>query len=131
MKIVISESQKKFLEEREIFNSFLVKKIPIKGYSLFSKKNLQEGQRVGKLLTKKAGEIGRKLNEEFYETDMIGRYINHSFRPNTLAKLHEGEYHLFATQKINQGDEITVDYSTIEEMLGFEKQTFWEDNFID
>jgi len=131
MKIVISESQKKFLEEREIFNSFLVKKIPIKGYSLFSKKNLQEGQRVGKLLTKKSGEIGRKLNEEFYETDMIGRYINHSFRPNTLAKLHEGEYYLFATQKINQGDEITVDYSTIEEMLGFEKQTFWEDNFID
>lgn len=131
MKIIISESQKNFLEESEVFNSFLVKKIPVKGYSLFSKKNLEEGQRVGKVLTKKKGEIGRKLTEEFYETDMIGRYINHSFKPNTIVKIYEGEYHLFANQKINEGDEITVDYSSIEDLFGFEKNSIWNNNFVD
>ena len=109
----------------------MVKKIPVKGYSLFSKKDIIEGKKIGKLLTKEPGDIGRKINEEYYETDMIGRYINHSSKPNTVAKKQDGEYYLFALNEIKQGDEITVNYNDVEEMLGFKKNTFVLDNFVD
>ena len=131
MKIIISESQKEMLEGKEIFNSFLVKKIPVKGYSLFSKKNISEGQKVGKLLTKEKGEIGRKLEGGLYETDLVGRYINHSYNPNTLIEVIDGEVYIFSKKEISEGEEITVDYGEVEKFLGVPPNTYLSNNFID
>lgn len=131
MKLIITESQKKMLEEKEVFHSFLIKKIPLKGYSLFTKKNIDEGRRIGKLLTKEAGEIGRKINEELYETDLIGRYINHSYDPNSKVEIIDGEFYLNSIKSISEGDEITVDYSEVEDLLGVNRNTYLKDNFVD
>ncbi len=41
----------------------------------------------------------------------VGWYLNHSKNPNTINK----EYHYYASRDIKAGEEITIDYNTLEE----------------
>ena len=131
MKIIITESQRNLLIESTDSNSFMVKKTPKKGMSLFSKNDISKGDTVGKLLSKTPSKNGREVQEDLYETNIIGRYINHSSKPNTKPKMKGGEVFLVCTKNIKEGDEVTLDYSEVEKMLGVYPGTFLEDNFVD
>lgn len=129
MKIIITESQ--LLNVIKESNSFDVVNTLKKGYSLISKKNIKKGDKVGTLLSTTPSKNGREVQEGLYETNVIGRYINHSSKPNTEARKDGKEVVLYSIKDINEGDEILVDYSTIEKMLGVLPGTFLEDDFKD
>ncbi|MCA9370379.1 MAG: SET domain-containing protein-lysine N-methyltransferase [Candidatus Peregrinibacteria bacterium] len=42
----------------------------------------------------------------------IGCYLNHAKNPNAM---HDKEYRYYALQDIHAGEEITIDYNTLEE----------------
>ena len=134
MKIIITESQKKKLLESIDSNLYYIEEIPKKGMSLFSNRDVKKGEEVGKLLSKTKTLNGRpiwQIKEKLWETDVIGRYINHSSKPNTKASVKDGEVFLTAVRDIDKGEEITLDYSSIEKILGVKKGTFLLDDFID
>ena len=129
MKIIITESQ--LLNVIKESNSFDVINTLKKGQSLFSKKKFKKGDKVGTLLSTTPSKNGREVQEGLYETNVIGRYINHSSKPNTEARKDGKEVVLYSIKDINEGDEILVDYSTIEKMLGVLPGTYLEDDFKD
>lgn len=129
MKIIITESQ--LLNVIKESNSFDVINTLKKGQSLFSKKKFKKGDKVGTLLSTTPSKNGREIQEGLYETNVIGRYINHSSKPNTEARKDGKEVVLYSIKDINEGDEILVDYSTIEKMLGVLPGTYLEDDFKD
>ena len=129
MKIIITESQ--LLNVIKESNSFEVINTLKKGQSLFSKKKFKKGEKVGTLLSTTPSKNGREIQEGLYETNVIGRYINHSSKPNTEARKDGKEVVLYSIKDINEGDEILVDYSTIEKMLGVLPGTYLEDDFKD
>jgi len=134
MKIIITESQKKMLLESIDSNLYYIEEVPKKGMSLFSNKDVKKGEEVGKLLSKTKTLNGRpiwQIEEKLWETDVIGRYINHSSKPNTKASVRDGEVFLTAVRDINKDEEITINYSSIEKMLGVDKGSFLLDGFVD
>jgi SET domain-containing protein len=134
MKIIITESQKKMLLESIDSNLYYIEEVPKKGMSLFSNKDVKKGEEVGKLLSKTKTLNGRpiwQIEEKLWETDVIGRYINHSSKPNTKASVRDGEVFLIAVRDINKDEEITINYSSIEKMLGVDKGSFLLDGFVD
>jgi SET domain-containing protein len=129
MKIIITESQ--LLNVIKESNSFDVVNTLKKGYSLISKKNIKKGDKVGVVLSTTPSKKGRDIHDGWYETDMIGRYINHSGKPNTKLKKNGKEVLLYATQDINGGDEVTVHYGDVEKLLGAKSGSFLLDDFKD
>jgi SET domain-containing protein len=85
---------------------------------------------VGKYLSKTKTLNGRQI-DDLWETDVIGRYVNHSSKPNTKAIVRDGEVFLIAVRDINKDEEITINYSSIEKMLGVDKGSFLLDGFVD
>jgi hypothetical protein len=130
MKIIITESQKKMLLESIDSNLFYIEDTPTKGKSLFSNRSFKKGEEVGKYLSKTKTLNGRQI-DNFWETDVIGRYANHSSKPNTKAIRKNGEVFLTAVRDINKDEEITLNYSSIEKMLGVDKGSFLLNDFID
>ena len=130
MKIIITESQKKMLLESIDSNLFYIEEVPKKGMSLFSNRDVKKGEEVGKHLSKTKTLNGRQI-DNFWETDVIGRYANHSSKPNTKAIVRDGEVFLIAVRDINKDEEITINYSSIEKMLGVDKGSFLLDGFVD
>jgi hypothetical protein len=129
MKIIITETQ--LLRVIKENKSFKIEKTPRKGYSLFSTKDFKKGDKVGVVLSTTPSKKGRNIHDGWYETDMIGRYINHSGKPNTELKKNGEEVLLYATRDINGGDEVTVHYGDVEKLLGAKSGSFLLDNFID
>ena len=130
MKIIITESQKKMLLESIDSNLFYIEDSPTKGKSLFSNRSFKKGEEVGKYLSKTKTLNGRQI-DDLWETDVIGRYVNHSSKPNTKAIRKNGEVFLTAVRDINKDEEITLNYSSIEKMLGVDKGSFLLNDFID
>ena len=134
MKIIITESQKKMLLESIDSNLYYIEEVPKKGMSLFSNKDVKKGEEVGKLLSKTKTLNGRpiwQIEEKLWETDVIGRYINHSSKPNTKAVRKNGEVILIALRDIDKDQEVTLEYGSIEKMLGVDKGSFLLDGFVD
>ena len=129
MKIIITESQ--LLRVLKETKSFKVEKTPEKGYSLFSERDFRKGDKVGMLLSLTPSKNGREVQEGLFETDVIGRFINHSSKPNTEPKKKGKEVVLYATRDIKEGDEITLHYGDVEKMLDVFPGTFLLDDFID
>lgn len=109
---------------------YCVLKTKKKGFGVFSNKPLKPKQIVGEYLTKQFSEIGRPVTKELWETE-LGRYCNHSSNANTHPKIINESIFLVSDTEIKVGDEITVNYRLIEDMLGFERGTFYSDDFND
>ena len=130
MKIIITDSQKNVLMNSMDSDLIYIKKTPKKGYSLFSKKEINKNEEIGKLISKTQKNNERELSKGFFETNIIGRYINHSNNPNTKAKSKNDEYFLVSIKHIKKDQEITIDYGLIEKILGVKPGTFLLDGFI-
>ena len=94
----ISENTADFIEDDN--NNIEIRDSDIEGKGVFSKKDIEKGEVVG---------IARiKLNRT-----SLGRYANHSFNNNAKAEINGDEALFTATETINSGDEITVNYNQV------------------
>lgn len=89
---------------------------------VFSDTHLPEGEVVGIWASKSA--VGIKLFQEgmkepWYESQVLGRYVNHSLTPNTVVFL-ENDNLLLRSKNITVGEEITVDYTVLKDLIGYE-----------
>lgn len=129
MKIIITESQKQMLIES--VNSFVVKEVPNKGKGVIVQTNFKKGDEIGKLISKTPNKIGRKLKRTAHETDVLGRYSNHSSNPNTKYDMRDGEVYLIASRDIDKGEELLINYKKLENLLGMRPGLFLTDDIVD
>ena len=62
-----------------------------KGVAVFTNKEYREEELVGKYLENTPNKLGRKISDELWESDILGRFCNHSEHPNTsLVKTETG-----------------------------------------
>jgi hypothetical protein len=129
MKIIITESQKQMLIES--VDSFVVKEIPNKGKGVIVQTNFKKGDEIGKLISKTPNKIGRKIKRTSHETDVLGRYSNHSSNPNTKYDMRDGEVYLIASRDIDKGEELLINYKKLENLLGMRPGLFFTDDIVD
>jgi hypothetical protein len=132
MKYIITETQYNNIFKNTNSKLLSIGTIPNKGLSLISNKHIKKGEEIATILSNTPNEIGRKIsgNNDLWETK-IGRYINHSNSPNTRASVKNDKVVIIAIKDIREGDEVTVNYGSLEDMLGVDKGTWLMDWFID
>ena len=89
---------------------------------VFSNTPLPQGEVVGIWASKSI--IGKKLFQEgmkepWYESQVLGRYANHSLTPNTEVFL-ENDNLFLRSKGIKIDEEITVDYTVLKDLIGYE-----------
>ncbi len=101
---------------------FYLKKSKIEGKGLFAKKEIKKGEVVGEFKGRiySTKEVERKkLHIYLFQIDWekwmyvktTEKYINHSCSPNTYIKQ---KTKIAAFKNIKKGDELTIDYDTLE-----------------
>lgn len=131
MKIIITESQKQMLIESLNSDSFVVMEVPNKGKGVIVQTDFKKGDEIGKLISKTPNKIGRKIKKLAHETDVLGRYSNHSSNPNTKFDMRDGEVYLIASRDIKEGDELLINYKKLENLLGMRPGLFMTDDIVD
>lgn len=101
-----------------------------KGVGVFTNKEYREEELVGKYLQNTPNKLGRKIIDGLWESDTLGRFCNHSERPNTTLVKTESGYDLYANRPIEIGDEVTVSYHVVEFKLGIPKGTHINPSFV-
>lgn len=105
----------KFVINRQDFNNIKITAII----------NILAGESIGiwvtdKPMSKKSRYLFQEhMLKDWWETDDLGRYCNHSLTPNTRVIFHENRLELIANKHINSGDEILVDYRKITQYVGY------------
>ena len=95
----------------------------INGKGVFATEDIPNGITLGVWCTKNAKKGVRYLYNEgmecnWYETEILGRWCNHSNTPNISINASESEL-LLVSNGILSGDEILVNYSWVTEHTGF------------
>lgn len=104
--------------------------LPIKGVGVFSNAYFEEEEFIGEYVESRPSKLGRKLTATLWESDPLGRFCNHSERPNTTLVKTENGYNLYANRPIDRGDEITVSYHVVEYKLERPKGEYFKSNFV-
>lgn len=91
----------------------------IHGNGIIASELYPKGELIGSWCSKTRSGVGRKLNHEWYESDLIGRYCNHSLTPNTYYEIINENVLLYTKTEILINDEITVDYTWAYKITGF------------
>ena len=102
----------------------------IKGNSVFTKKTIFQDELIGEYFKNFPNIKYTKNIFGSFDRD-LGRYCNHSFNPNTYVKesIKKDGYDLHALNEIKIGEEILVNYVSIEELMNLPKNTFYRDTF--
>ena len=125
MKIIIKESQLvRVLNELGNSDLYIIQQVPDKGYRIVFVSDVNQGDEIGKLISNTPNKIGRKIKRTAHETDVLGRYSNHSDNPNVDYDMRDGEVYLIANQDINSGDELLINYVDLENLLGMREGMF-------
>lgn len=125
MKIIIKESQLvRVLNELGNSDLYIIQQVPDKGYGIIFISDVNQGDEIGKLISNTPNKIGRKIKRTAHETDVLGRYSNHSDNPNVDYDMRDGEVYLIANQDINSGDELLINYVDLENLLGMREGMF-------
>ena len=118
MKIIIKESQLvRALNELGNSDLYVIQQVPNKGYGIILQSKFNIGDEIGKLISSTPNKIGRKIKRTAHETDVLGRYSNHSNNPNVKYDMRDGEVYLIANKNINAGDELLINYKDLEDLL--------------
>ena len=93
----------------------------VNGKGVFTDSAIPSGELIGIWASTK--QIGRLLfqdgmSEPWYESQVLGRYVNHSDSPNTEVRINGDSLFLYSTG-IEANCEITVDYSNSENLIGY------------
>jgi len=102
-----------------------------RGTGVFSNVYLNAEDLVGIYIENKPNRIGRKLTDTLWETYPLGRFCNHSERPNTSLVQTEIGYNLYDNRPIDIGEEVTVSYHVVEYKLGRPKGEYYKVEFTD
>ena len=105
--------------------------LPEKGASVFSNTYFDIEDLVGVYLEDKPNKLGRQLTGTLWESNMLGRFCNHSERPNDTLVQTETAYNLYANRPIDKGDEITVSYHVVEFKLGRPRGEYYRPGFTE
>lgn len=125
MKVIIKESQLvRVLNELGNSGLYIIQQVPDKGYGIIFISDVNQGDEIGKLISNTPNKIGRKIKRTAHETDVLGRYSNHSDNPNVDYDMRDGEVYLIANQDINSGDELLINYVDLENLLGMREGMF-------
>lgn len=104
--------------------------LPEKGTGVFSNKYFEVEELIGVYIQNEPSKVGRQLTSSLWESDPLGRFCNHSERPNaTLVQTKTG-YSLYANRSIEIGDEITVSYPAVEFKLNQPRGTYCKSSFV-
>ena len=95
---------------KKLNKKFKIGKSEIEGEGVIATQNLSPNEYIGNVITKVKENKNGWL--DFKITENLGKWINHQSTPKNNSKLvKEGnKYVLRANSKINQGQEITIDY---------------------
>jgi hypothetical protein len=127
MKIIIKESQLvRALNELGNSDLYVIQQVPNKGYGIILQSKFNIGDEIGKLISSTPNKIGRKIKRTAHETDVLGRYSNHSNNPNVKYDMRDGEVYLIANKNINAGDELLINYKDLEDLLGMRPGMFMD-----
>jgi len=79
----------------------------IEGLGLFATEKIEQGTNLG------VSHIPDEGYENGYIRTPLGGFINHSDNPNVVKMeiINDKRYHLIATREIDEGEEITVEYT--------------------
>ncbi len=113
-----------------IDSNFTLIELSDKGAGVFSNKGYTPNEVLGEYIQNTPTKIGRKLTDNLWETNLLGRYCNHSGQPSGYLVEIETGYVLCASNYIDIGDEITVNYYAVESKLGLTVGTFARSSFI-
>ncbi len=102
-----------------------------RGTGVFSNEYLNTEDLIGVYVENKPNKVGRKLTDTLWESDPLGRFCNHSERPNATLVQTETGYNLYANRPIDKGDEITVSYHVVEFKLGRPKGEYYKPGFTE
>jgi SET domain len=131
MKIIITEPQLvRVLNQLGNSDLYIIQQVPNKGYGIILQNDFRSGDEIGKLISKTPNKIGRKIKRTAHETDMLGRYSNHSNNPNVKYDMRDGEVYLIATKDIKGGDELLINYTDLENLLGMRPGLFMTDDVV-
>lgn len=87
----------------------------IQGQGLIANTGYDAGDIVGPAIDKV--NLGGDLDQQHLQT-ALGRYVNHSSEPNTeLIPLNEKQWGLRTLQEVAPGEELTVDYRTLPNVI--------------
>lgn len=111
-------------------NNFTLIVLSDKGVGVFSNKYFNVEDLIGVYLENKPSKLGRKLTDTLWESDPLGRFCNHSERPNTTLVQTETGYNLYANRPIERGDEVTVSYHVVEYKLERPRGEYFKPSFI-
>ena len=101
-----------------------------KGAAVFSNVDFNTEDLVGVYVENKPNRVGRQLTSTLWESDPLGRFCNHSERPNTTLVKTETGYNLYANRPIERGDEVTVSYHVVEHKLERPRGEYYKSKFI-
>jgi SET domain-containing protein len=108
---------------------YCILKTKEKGYGVFLNKHIANNTNIGPYIVTYKNSKGRELPNGYWEEE-LGRFCNHSFRPNCEMRLIGDDYNLFSIGDINCGDELVVNYCDVEKLLKVAEGRFF-DNFPD
>jgi hypothetical protein len=120
---------------KEAGNPYAIQKSGIHGDGVFAGRSLEEGFDLGPALIeeRKADSQTGDRGRAFRRTD-IGRYVNHSEKPNAILVQKEDCFHLVTDEPVSAGAEITSNYHDVYDVIGhdatFDKGTAGRDPFL-
>lgn len=105
----LTEEFKNLIELKKKMDDILIKNFrldssDIHGKGVFASKMMKPGEFINVALFK--GQDGTN-----FHTTKFGAYINHSATPNAITKREGDQFKTYASNEINDGDEVTVDYT--------------------
>lgn len=112
-------------------NKFTLVVIQGRGTGVFSNVYFETEDLIGVYIENKPNRVGRKLTDTLWESDPLGRFCNHSERPNTTLVQTETGYNLYANRPIDIGEEVTVSYHVVEYKLDRPKGKYYKVGFTD
>ncbi len=130
-----AETAESPVRAKEAGNPYAIQKSGIHGDGIFASRSLEEGFDLGPALIEEGAEAaptghpGRK----FRRTD-IGRYVNHSEKPNAILVQKDDCFHLVTDEPVSAGAEITSNYHDVYDVIGhdatFDRGTAGRDPFL-
>lgn len=102
-----------------------------RGTGVFSNTNFDTEDLIGVYIQNKLNKVGSQLTDTLWESELLGRFCNHSERPNATLVQTETGYDLYANRPIDIGDEITVSYDVVEHKLGRPRGSYYRIGFTD
>lgn len=100
-----------------------IRESQINGKSVFATEDIPLDIEIGIWCCKDASKGVRLLYNKgmccyWYETEILGRYCNHSLTPNTSVIANENEL-ILISNGISKDEEILVNYNWVTEHIGF------------